>query len=494
MPDLISMLWRRLPLMLTIVILGVLSCLYLVLSSPRVYQASAVIQVDMPAATQPGSDSSLPASRRVQLIEQRLMARTNILDVIDRLDLFADVPEMSESNRIAAVRSSTRIESISAPGVSQDSRLSLAAIVITSSAEEAALAAAIANDFADSVVNRDRENREARIEETRSFLTVEEARLGEQLAQLDQKIAEFSVANEDALPSSQDALQTEMTRLTETENVLDREIMALQRDQLELVVGGGASDLRPTPSIVQRIREAEIQLAQARRTLAPGHPEIKRLQDDLERLNLGGETVSDVVRRQTDLLSTQLRQLDGQKEKIEARRREIDLARSRAPEIAHELEELLRQQRRLQDRYSEVSRQLAQIETQQLLIDNDQAERFVLLERALPPDYPAVSNRKKTAMLGTFASVALAFSMAFLLELMNPVLRRTEQFARVTGTRPVISLTYRPSRRDLRIRRLRIAYMVLLLIAGAVAALWLLGLLPGLSTPGVAAPPTDGMG
>ena len=39
------MVWRRLPLVLTIMVLGVLASFYLIVSSPRVYQASAVIQL-----------------------------------------------------------------------------------------------------------------------------------------------------------------------------------------------------------------------------------------------------------------------------------------------------------------------------------------------------------------------------------------------------------------------------------------------------------------
>mgnify|MGYP006980288160 FL=1 len=53
------MIWRRLPLVLTIGLLGVLISFYLIVSSPRIYEASAVIQLDMPAAIDPASDSSL---------------------------------------------------------------------------------------------------------------------------------------------------------------------------------------------------------------------------------------------------------------------------------------------------------------------------------------------------------------------------------------------------------------------------------------------------
>lgn len=487
------MLRRRLPLVLTVMILGILISLYFIVSSPRVYESSAVIQVDTPAVTETGSDSALPASRRVQLIEQRLMARGNIREVIQELGLFNDTPGMSETEKIAAVRSSTRIDSIQAPGVASESGMSLAAIVITSQAETPDTAAALANYFTNSVVNRDRENREARIAEARQYLTDEENRLSEQLAQQDHKIAEFSTANEDSLPSAQEYLQNEMAQLSASEATLDREIMGLQRGRLALEAGGTAADARPSATLVQQIRTAEIELAQARRTLAPDHPEIKRLQDQLARLNAGGESASDVVERQGELYDSQLAQFQQQKVQMQARSREIDRARARAPEVARDLDNMVRQQRRLQDRYAEISRQLAQVETQQKLMDNDQTERFVILERALPPEYPSASNRKKRAAMGAFASIGLSIGLAFVLEMLNPVLRRTEQFARATGTRPVISLPNRPSALDLRKKRRSVIYIISLVVIGVFVALWLLGLIPGLASPGVVPAPTAGL-
>lgn len=488
------MLWRRLPLGLTIIVLGILASFYMIISSPRIYESSSVIQVDTPAAVEQGSDSSMPASRRVQLIEQRLMARSNIREVIKELGLFKDAPGMSETDKITAVRSSTRIDSVQAPGVSAESGMSLAAIIITSRAETAETAAEIANYFTNSLVNRDRENRKARIVEAREYLMGEEARLNESLARQDRRLAEFSTRNEDALPSSQEYLQTELATMNTTETALDREIMALQRSRLALEAGITTADTRPSATVVQQIRTAEVELAQARRTLAPDHPEIKRLEDQLTRLNTGGPGSSDIVQRQGELYDTQLQQFDRQRDEIKDRRLEIERARASAPQVARDLEAMMREQRRLQDRYAEISRQLAQVETQQMLMDNDQTERFVILERALPPEFPALSNRKKSAALGAFASIGLAFAAAFTLEFMNPVLRRSSQFTKATGTRPVITLPYRKTARDLRRRRWSFAYIAVLLIFGVFVALWLLGKIPGLPSPGVVATPTDGLG
>ena len=127
-------------------------------------------------------------------------------------------------------------------------------------------------------------------------------------------------------------------------------------------------------------------------------------------------------------------------------------------------------------------------------MDNDQAERFVLLEGAVPPVYPVLSNRKKSAVLGVGVSGALALLVAFVLETMNPVLRNSKQFARATGTIPVISLPYRLTAADHSRRRRRNIYMICILLLGAIAVLWMLGKIPGLPSPGVVSVPTDGMG
>ncbi len=483
------MIWRRLPLIATIIVLGILISIYLIVSAPRVYESTAVIQVDTPATIVPGSDAALPATRRVQLIEQVLTARANMLEVIDRLELFKDLPELSETEKIGALRSSILIESVAASG-NPGAPASLAAIVITAQAETPALAAAIANDFANSVVNRDRENRERRIQEAQSFLTTEEQRLTRELSRHDREIAEFSSRHKDALPEAQESLRSELAQLDESGATLDRSIMALQRDQLSLVAGG--TDRQG--SLVQQIRSAEVDLAQTRRALPVGHPEIARLEDNLRRLKAGGEGSADVMSRQATLLETQLQELRRQQLSIATRRNQIEKAQADSPQVARDLESMMREQVRLQDQYGEISRQLALIETQSLLLDNDQSERFIILERAVPPEYAAMSNRKKRAMMGAIGSFGLAFAAAFLLEMMNPVLRRADQFARVTGARPVVSLRYRRSRREILGRRIGMAYVILILIMGALGALAIMGKIPGLTAPEVAAAPEDGLG
>ncbi len=491
--DVISMLRRRLPLVLTLMALGTLAALYLVVTSPRVYEAAAVIQIDAPAIVDPASDSGLPIARRVQLIEQRIMVRSNLNALIERHNLYSDLP-LSMNEKVALLRQTSRLESVAAPGQASGNA-SLAAIIITAQGGTAQQAADIANDFADSVINRDEENRRSRIQETQHFLIGEESRLQIELESHDRKLAEFNAKHEDSLASAQEYVQSELTQLGTDDATLDRDIMALERERLALQVGDSsiATEGRAAASLVQQLRAAEVELSQAKRTLAPDHPEIARLEANIARLNQGGlSDTSRVVMEQVELIDSQLRQLRAQKEAVTTRQAAIEKARAETPEVMRAYEALSREQQRSRDRYNEVSRRLAEVETLQSLQDSNQTERFVVLERAVPPEYPALSGRKKSAVLGVFSAIFVALGLAFLLELKNPVLRNPTQFQRATGVLPVVSLPYLPNDEDLDAAWRRKIYIGLILFWSFVAAVWLVGYLPGVPSPGVVGPMGSG--
>lgn len=244
---------------------------------------------------------------------------------------------------------------------------------------------------------------------------------------------------------------------------------------------------------MQQLRAAEIELAQAKRTLAPDHPEIARLEANIKRLSQGGlSDTSRVMLEQVSLIDSQLTQLRDQKSRVVARQSEIERARAQTAEVLREYEAITREQQRSRDRYNEVSRRLAQVETVQVLQENNQTERFVVLERAVPPEYPALSGRKKSAVLGVFASTFFAVGLAFLMELARPVLRNGAQFQRATGIRPVVELTYVPNDEDLDALWRRKIYIGLILFWSFIAAVWLIGYLPGVPSPGVVGPMGSG--
>ena len=470
--DLRSLIWRRLPLVITILVIGLLTSLYLAVTSPPSYEARSVIQVDAPVIADPVTRQAPPASLRVQQIEQRLMSRENLTRLIDRYHLFADAPEVPESKKLEVMRDEMRIESV-ATSTPIEGGSSLASIIISARADTAQTAADIANDLAEDVVTSDRRNRDARISEAYQFLTQELARTEQRLQRHDDQIAVFASDNEDSLPDSRTYQQTELAGLSQREALTEQSLMELQREKLALersaVTDGSAS-------IVQQLRSAEVALAQAQRTLLPSHPEIQRLQQTIDDLTRGGGGATGVVGigRQLSVIDGQLQSMQDDLDKITNRRREIELAQSRAPQVIQTYEQMQRNRQNVRDQYAEFSRRLGEIEALRLLSTNDQTENMVILEPAVPPEFPVASNRRRSAILGTFLSVAVAGGIALLLDMMNPVLRNSRQFEAVTGLRPIISLGYRPTASDRLIQQVRLIYVLAVLVISVLAGMWMI--------------------
>ena len=91
------------------------------------------------------------------------------------------------------------------------------------------------------------------------------------------------------------------------------------------------------------------------------------------------------------------------------------------------------------------SRKAAEIGFQ--LESEGQSEHLSVLEPASWPDYPSTPSRTKMAVMGAFASLMAALGIAFLLDLMNPVVRSAAVMERDLGFAPVAVIPEAPRSR-----------------------------------------------
>ena len=114
LPDVMRMLRRRLWLIMLVALIGSVVSIMVALNQPKVYQATAVIQIETPQVERDsrGQIIGSDARHRLQLIEQRLMARDHLIKMIDKHGLFADAHDMPLSQKIYQLRISARIEQI----------------------------------------------------------------------------------------------------------------------------------------------------------------------------------------------------------------------------------------------------------------------------------------------------------------------------------------------------------------------------------------------
>lgn len=483
--DVWRMLWRRAVPIAIVTVIGVIFSAFVAFILPPEYETRARILVESQQI--PGdlvrTTVTSTAYERLKLIEQRIMARDNLIQLIGRLDLFADRTDMKTLDKVEALRDATRIESEAIGQNSWNSAVVISAFSVVVRFGDPEEAANIANEFVSTVLQRNLAQRSEQARETLRFFETERDRLAAEIATLDREISAFKVENEDALPESVEFRRAELTRLSDTRLDIDRQILELEERRSELASGLSAPSTGVESPAEALLRQLETELVSRREVLAETHPEIRSLQRRIASLrDLVGAPAAedgglDVAEgsprgRQIALLTDQITALAAQQEEIELRRLEIEASLSRTPAIEGTLTALERRRDDLLDQYDSVIAKRAEAATGERIEVGQQGERFEVIENALAPDSPIAPSRKKILLLGAMASMGAALALALLLELLNPAIRSSAQFQRQLKLTPLAAIPHVATRAE-RFRRSAILATAGLFIAAAVpTGLW----------------------
>jgi uncharacterized protein involved in exopolysaccharide biosynthesis len=400
-PDVLRLLRRRVWLVLLVATLGSILTLALVLSRPKEFEATAVIQIESPQVGQSADAQVLAtdARMRLQLIEQRLMARDHVVELIERHGLFAGAADMPLAEKVYRMRLATRIEPISVtvpgmpPGASTPSGLS-----VTVTLDDPDKAAAVANEFVASVISQNRARRLETVRDTLDFFSEEEDRINAAIAALEARIVEFKRANSEALPESVTAQRSELSSLRETLLGIEREIVTLE---------------------------------------------------------------TQASRQRQEVFDRQIGQLRDQRALVTERIAGIEAALAAAPRVERELGALNRDLAQLQDQLATITRSRAEAEMASVLEARQQQERFEILETAIPPVTPVSASRKKLALAGGVASLLAGIALALVLEILTPALRTAAQLRDELDITPVVTIPEVRLPRERRARMLRRAGILL---------------------------------
>ncbi len=418
-PEFLSFLRRRGFMIAVISLLGILGGIIAALNSERVYSATAVIQVINPIINGEGGSVSVTLARRLQTIEQQLMSRENLLDLARRYDMFQDL-NLSPTEQVVLLRQSINIQNIAAVHTGFASDGSLSGLMITTSASDPTVAAAISNELADLLLSQSTASRQESAQAALRFFQQEEERLQARIAALDDQIADFQTENEGLLPGAQAQRREDLSRLEAGRLEIERDIVQLRSELSSLDASSGRT--------VTRRRISQI------------NDEISRREDE------------------TALISA----------RIDAIRAEL----ARAPEVERQITAMERTMTQLQAQFASAAERRREAELGLRIEDDQQSVRFVLLEAALVPEHPVSTARRRIALIGAMSGIMLGFGLALLRELLNPVMRTARQMERELQLRPVISIPY--TRSDVEIRRRRIVWgmgLGLLLIVAFLLAL-----------------------
>lgn len=382
--DVLILLWRRKAMIFATSLVCSLVALWYISDTRKVYVAEAAIQVEGPQVQNPAlaAGAASNAAQIMQSIEQRLLTRENMLAVVDRHGLYAEEDGYTDDDRVAALRNSISFKTVAGVPGPFGGPPSISAILISSRMGDPELAARIANDLAQSVLDMSKEGAAARTSDTYAFFAGEEDRIRNEIVSQEARIAAFQNDNEDNLPLLADARRQELRDL-------DVQLRSLDQSNLELE----AEKLRLEEQGVQR----------------------------------------ETDRRRQEELVTALELIKDKQKFAEARRAEVEDSLADMPEVEQAIAAQRRELILLQDRYASISQSLADAQTALFLAERQQSERFMLLDRAVTPESSISPGRRKLLAAAAAASIVIGIVLAILAELAFPIVRSSSQLERAMG-------------------------------------------------------------
>lgn len=297
----------------SLIILG--CAVILAVTLPAVYESRSTILIEeqeIPSDFVRSTISSY-ADQQVQVVAQRVLKTENVSDIVAKYDLYSQGDENAAGFGLAErFRSNVKLDLVSAEVVDQRSGRSIQATIaftlgFTDSNPD--ITRQVAEDLTMLFLDENKRNRAERAGNTEKFLAKEASRIGDELAEIEGRLAEFKIANEGSLPEQYrfnlDAMERAEREYSEL--VFRRQELAKRKVELSSQL----AQLSPSAPVVLATGELVMSDADRLRALQTehrgkaaiyksNHPDLIRLEREIALLQgeLGLAVDTDDLRRQ----------------------------------------------------------------------------------------------------------------------------------------------------------------------------------------------------
>jgi polysaccharide biosynthesis transport protein len=486
---------RRFPLFLIPFVIAAAVGTAVVMSLPAIYTSDAKILVESQQIPEDLVKSTVTAQavERLQVIQQRVMTRENLLSLVDKFELFNSKAGASRSEVVDLMRSRIVFAPIDVgQSVSRRNERMTTAFAVEFSYESAETAMRVANELVTFIVEADVRSRTERASDTTKFLERETQRLATELAVVQNQLSEFKLQNNETLPEK---LGFNMSLLERTERGsadLQRELLSNEEQQrlikLEANVraSGGSPTFDPQEQLRKKLSEAKIDYEIRKAVLAEKHPEMRALkkaiaalEDEINKAaptvdvsdNLGGSAEDQIAAERLQTLQKAQQVMLEQKVKFEDDAKKLRAIVVKTPETGADLAVLERRAAALQASVDDMSARYSQARLGERLEQDQRAEKFQVIEQPVMPQSPSKPNRPALLAGVLAAAFGLGAAASTAVELLDSTIRRSADVERQLRQRPLVVIPYITTRQELRRRRYRAFLLLLLLLAAAAIAL-----------------------
>lgn len=423
---------------------------------PPTYRSSSTIlieQQDIPVDFVKATVSTY-AEQQLQIINQRIMSSTRLLDIINRFGLYRDLRDKKATEEIVALmRDNIKLNPVSVDVVDpKTGRPATATIAFTLSYEgerEPQKVYQVANVLASLFLEENVVTRERQAGEVSKFLESELAKVKTDLSLIDSKVAAFKEKNTNTLP---ELVQVNMQSVHDTERSVDMltERMSQLREkegQLNSQLASTPAQFREKDAAKQRLSDLKIQLTNLRQQFSEEHPDVVKTRTEIADLeqrlaqashgkgakdqpdNPAYITLSaELAGVRTEIKSTQAQLVDLRK-RLSGYQRNI----FSAPQVENEYKELMMARNNTQAKYDDLMRKVMEARVSQGLEKEQKGERFTIIDPARMPEKPSKPNRLAIMLIGLILSIGAGVGNGAVQEYLDKSVRSAKALSFETG-------------------------------------------------------------
>ncbi len=476
----LSIFLRRIHWFIIFTAIGASAGITVAMILPPEYEARAQLLIEQAQIPTELAASTVrtPGRQQLRILRERLMARQNLLDLANRLDMYAEEraagEPLSAGQIVGDLRTRSRIEQVrNSPFV-----------VVSFTDEDPNLAATVANEFVTLILQENVALRTEQAGDTLEFFEQEVERLGAELDRMSVRLIQFQNEAGIAVPGNLDFLRGRLRDMQDRIETREREIDTLTEQKVritELYESGNliASEESLSP-LERQLRAAERELSDAQLVFSATNPRLNFLRARVEQLEaqveaelIAASEAADpnAVSPQDALFREQTQDIDERmgeaEEEIAELRAEIEVFErhvTAAPSNGVELDKLDRDFNNVQQQYNAAVQRLSAAATGERIEVLAKGQRISVIEQATRPNRPSQPNRPIIAAMGTGAGVAAGFGLILLLELLNRSIRRPVELTNRLGISPIGVLPYMKTEREVALKRLTLVMIGLFLL------------------------------
>jgi polysaccharide chain length determinant protein (PEP-CTERM system associated) len=466
--DYVRILRRRRLCLLTLLPAAILSAVFIAYALPPAYRSTATILLESSSIPTQLVQTTVTtyADEQIELVARRVLTTENLENLVKASDPYPDRPELSSREKALQIASDTIIERVDPITFEVLEESNAFSIHYQNASPERAkeLAGRIAGLF----LEYNRQTRTEQASVTYNFLLEQSTRLEQQIGEVEQKIAQFKARHRDALPEVQFMQKGEAERAQR--DLVDIEARIRDAEERQAQLSLELSKLNPSLSTTAGNWRTDLaalqgQLADARQRYTPDHPDVKRLQRQIEALSAqiaaqpgGGTVVPDnpeylSVQSQLNAAKREVAALQASAARVRGQIYQYASGSAAAPAVERDYAELTRARDSLERQIMDIQGKLRDADVARSLESEQKGDKFSLIRPPGLPRTPYSPNRLGIILLGLVLGGGLAVGLAALLESSDPSVRGIRDLQAITQIPAVGSVPVMMNRAERRKQR-----------------------------------------